>query len=488
MTDHLATLDATAQAQLVADGEASPAELVDAAIARCERLNPELNAIIHELYDDGRAAAANSLPDGPFKGVPFLLKDLGAAFAGQPLHMGMRVLKEAGFRAPVDSYLAQRFRAAGFVTIGKTNTPELGILPTTEPDAYGATRNPWDEERTSGGSSGGSAAAVAAGLVPIAHANDGGGSIRIPASCCGLVGLKPTRQRISEGPLAGDNLSGLTAELVVARSVRDVAAVLDAVHGPAPGDPYVAPPPMRPYRDEIGAEPAGLRIGFTTTPALEDVATDPACVAAVEGAGRLLEELGHHVEAGSPTDAAAGADGGLDIGDTFLTRWAAGQTMILDTLGLALGREIREDEVEPLTWTLAQIGRERSAGRYLQDVAVHQAMSRLIAGWYEGGYDLLMTPTMAERPAPLGSWDDSGDNPMAAFRRSYPAGAFTAIFNVTGQPAISLPLHWSDDGLPVGVQLVAPFGREDLLIAVAAQLERAAPWAERRPPLFAGGA
>jgi amidase len=431
--------------------------------------------------------AADSLPDGPFKGVPFLLKDLGAAFAGQPLHMGMRVLKEAGFRAPVDSYLAQRFRAAGFVTIGKTNTPELGILPTTEPDAYGPTRNPWDTERTSGGSSGGSAAAVAAGLVPIAHANDGGGSIRIPASCCGLVGLKPTRQRISEGPLAGDNLSGLTAELVVARSVRDVAAVLDAVHGPAPGDPYVAPPPARPYRDELTAEPHGLRIGFTSKPALE-VDTDPACVAAVERAAQLLEEAGHRVEPGSPIDAAgAGGDGALDIGDTFLTRWAAGQTMILDTLGLVLGRAIREDDVEPLTWALAEIGRARSAGRYLQDVAVHHGLSRLIAGWYEGGFDLLLTPTMAERPAPLGSWDDDGENPMDAFRRSYPAGAFTAIFNVTGQPAISLPLHWSDDGLPVGAQLVAPFGREDLLIAVAAQLERAAPWADRSPPVFASG-
>ena len=462
-------------------------ELVEAAIERCERVNPELNAIIHELYDEGGAAAADSLPDGPLKGVPFLLKDLGAAFAGQPLHIGMRVLKEAGFRAPVDSYLAQRFRAAGFVTIGKTNTPELGILPTTEPDAYGPTRNPWDTGRTPGGSSGGSAAAVAAGLVPLAHANDGGGSIRIPASCCGLVGLKPTRQRISEGPLTGDNLSGLTAELVVARSVRDVAAVLDAVHGPAPGDPYVAPAPVRPYRDELTAEPRGLRIGFTSKPAL-DVETDPACVAAVDRTAQLLEELGHRVEPGSPTDAAgAGGDGALDIGDTFLTRWAAGQAMLLDTLGLALGRAIREDEVEPLTWTLAEIGRARSAGRYLQDVAVHHGLSRLIAGWYEGGFDLLLTPTMAERPAPLGSWDDGGDDPMEAFRRSYPAGAFTAIFNVTGQPAISLPLHWSDDGLPVGTQLVAPFGREDLLIAVAAQLERAAPWADRLPPVFATG-
>jgi amidase len=486
MTD-LARLDATAQAELVRAAELTPAELVDAAIERCERVNPELNAIIHPLYDEGRAAASNSLPGGPFKGVPFLLKDLGAAFAGQPLHMGMKALKEAGFRAPVDTFLAQRFRDAGLVTIGKTNTPELGILPTTEPDAYGATRNPWNTGRTAGGSSGGSAAAVAAGLVPIAHANDGGGSIRIPASCCGLVGLKPTRQRISEGPLTGDNLSGLTAELIVSRSVRDAAAVLDAVHGPALGDPYVAPPPRRPYVDELEADPQGLRIGFTSSPAL-DVDSDPACIAAAEGAARLLEDLGHEVEAGSPIDTGAGAGGELDIGDTFLTRWAAGQTMLLDTVGTILGRELEAGDVEPLTWALAEIGRARSAGRYLADVAVHQGLSRMIAMWYEdGGFDLLLTPTMAERPSPLGTWDDGGERPMAAFERSFPAGAFTAIFNVTGQPAISLPLHWSDDGLPVGVQLVAPFGREDLLIAIAAQLERAQPWAERTPPVFAGG-
>jgi amidase len=481
----LTRLDATAQAELVRSGKASPAELVEAAIERCERVNPVINAIIHPLYDEGRAAASNSVPDGPFTGVPFVLKDLGAAFAGQPLHMGMKVLKEAGFRAPVDTFLAARFRAAGLVTIGKTNTPELGILPTTEPDAYGATRNPWDVGRTSGGSSGGSAAAVAAGLVPIAHANDGGGSIRIPASCCGLVGLKPTRQRISEGPLSGDNLSGLTAELIVSRSVRDTAAMLDAVHGPAPGDPYVAPPPARPYLEELDADPKGLRIGFTTTPTL-DVETDPACVAAVEQATRLLESLGHSVEPGSPTDAVASMDGGLDIGDTFLTRWAAGQTMVLDTIGTALGRPLEADDVEPLTWALAEIGRERSAGRYLGDVAVHQGLSRMIAMWFEGGgYDLLLTPTMAERPSQLGTWDDSGPDPMAAFERAFPAGAFTAVFNVTGQPAISLPLHWSEDGLPIGVQLVAPFGREDLLIAVAAQLERAQPWAGRTPPVFA---
>ncbi len=481
MTD-LASMDATAQAQLVRDAEASPAELVEAAIDRVEALNPQLNAVIHELHDEARAQAAGELPDGPFRGVPFLLKDLGAAFAGQPLHLGMRALKEAGFRSPVDTVLATRFRDAGLVTIGKTNLPELGILPTTEPDAYGPSRNPWDTERSTGGSSGGSAAAVAAGMVPIAHANDGGGSIRIPASNNGLVGLKTTRQRTSEGPLVGDVMSGLTAELVVSRSVRDTAAVLEAVHGPAPGDPYAAPPPLRPYLEELTAE-GTLRFGIEDQPAVEGLRSHPECVAAVRNAASLLESLGHTVVDESPLDPQMAQ--AVDLEDTFMTRWAAGTAQMLDQVGMLLGRPLAAVDVEPLTWALAEVGRERSSGRYLLDVGVHQAVARQIAGWYESGFDLLLTPTMAEPPVPLGTHDDSGDDPLAAFHRAVPQGAFTAIFNVTGQPAISLPLHWTDDGLPVGVQIVAPFGREDLLIRVAAQLERAQPWADRRPPVFA---
>src|SRR3954468_17361051 len=269
MSDDLARLDATAQAELVRKGEVSPPELVDAAIEGIEASNGELNAVIHKLYDEGREAASGDLAEGPFRGVPFLLKHLGAAFAGQPLHMGMQYLKDADFRAPVDTYLAGRFRQAGFVTIGKTNTPELGILPTTEPKAYGPSRNPWDTTRSTGGSSGGSAAAVASGMVPVAHANDGGGAIRIPASECGLVGLKPTRQRISEGPVVGDNMSGLTVELVVSKSVRDTAAILDAISAPMPGEPYYAPAFARPLREEVGADPGRLRIGLLTEPLLE---------------------------------------------------------------------------------------------------------------------------------------------------------------------------------------------------------------------------
>jgi amidase len=479
MSEDLARLDATAQADLVRRGEASPVELVEAAIERIEAANGELNAVIHKLYDEGREAAAGQLPDGPFKGVPFLLKDLGAAFAGQPLHMGMQYLKDADFRSPVDTYLAQRFKQAGFVTIGKTNTPELGILPTTEPKAYGPSRNPWDTTRSTGGSSGGSAAAVASGMVPVAHANDGGGSIRIPASECGLVGLKPTRQRISEGPIVGDNMSGLTVELVVSKSVRDTAAILDAVHGPAPGDPYVAPPPSRPYTEEVGADPGKLRIGLLTEPLL-DAEPNAVVAEAARDAAQLLESLGHVIEESHPTGFEE-----MDIVDTFLTRWMAGQAATLDQLQIVVGREIKPGDVEPLTWALAEEGRRRTAAQYVTAVGQHQLISRMIAGWFASGFDLLLTPTLGEPPPPLGSFDDSGEDPVAALMRGAQTATFTATFNVTGQPAISLPLYWSDDGLPIGVQLVAPFGEEDVLLRVASQLEEARPWADRVPAAIA---
>ena len=477
--DETARLDATAQAELVRSGQASPAELVEAAIERAEAINPELNAIIHPLYEEGRAAAADP-PDGPFRGVPFLFKDLGAGLAGQPLHLGVQALKDADFRLPVDTFLGARFRDAGLVSIGKTNTPELGILPTTEPDAYGATRNPWDLERTSGGSSGGSAAAVAAGIVPIAHANDGGGSIRIPASCCGLVGLKPTRQRISEGPLLGDLMSGLSVELVVSRSVRDVAAVLDAVHGSAPGDPYVAPPPERPYAEELRAEPGRLRIGLGTEP-WADIEVDPEVIEVTREAAKLLESLGHDVD----TEVPERPTGGLDPLETFMVRWNAGQAASLTTFETILGRQLGPGDLEPLTLAMAAEGRGNDSGEYLTAVGTHHAMSRQFAFWFEAGHDLLLTPTMGELPPPLGTFDDSGDDPMRAIRRAQKTAVFTAVQNATGNPAISLPLHWTDDGLPVGVQLVAPFGREDVLIRIAAQLEQAMPWADRRPPALA---
>jgi amidase len=478
--DDLARLDATAQAELVRDGQLSATELVSAAIERIGALNPQLNAVIHELFEEAVDAAAAGPPDGPFTGVPFLLKDLGASLAGQPLHMGMKALKDADFKAPVDTYLARRFLAAGLVTVGKTNTPELGILPTTEPDAYGPTHNPWDTRRSPGGSSGGAAAAVAAGMVPVAHASDGGGSIRVPASACGLVGLKPTRQRVSQGPLIGDLMSGLTAELVISRSVRDTAAVLDAVQGAGPGDPYAAPAPARPYTTELEADPARLRIGLSTV-SLTGVEAEPDVIDAARDAAELLESLGHDVEESMPAGLEA-----FDLVETFLTRWTAGQALTLEQLGGVLRRRLGPGDVEPLTWALAERGRRCSAPEYLGAIARHHAMTRVIAAWYEDGFDLLLTPTLGEPPLMLGELHDSGDDPMRAIERAQRTVTFTALLNATGQPAISLPLFWNREGLPIGVQLVAVAGREDLLIRVAAELERSRPWADRTPPVFAG--
>jgi amidase len=480
-TENLARMDATAQAELVRDGEVSAEELTQAAIERAESLNPKLNAIIHPLYEQGLEAARGELPDGPFRGVPFLFKDLGAGLAGQPLHMGVRALKEADFRLPVDTFLGARFREAGLVTIGKTNTPELGILPTTEPDIYGATHNPWDLGRTPGGSSGGSAAAVAAGIVPIAHANDGGGSIRIPASCCGLVGLKPTRGRTSLGPLIGDTMSGLTVELMVSRSVRDVATALEATHGPGPGDPYVAPTPLRAYTEELGADPGSLRIAVLTEAiGASQIEVDPAVVSATRQAATMLEGLGHAID-----DEVPPIDQSFDLIETFLTRWYAGQTETLEQFGRLLGREIGPDDVEPLTWAMAEEGRRRHSGQYLAAVSQHQAIARMFGLWFDSGHDLLLTPTMGELPAPLGSFDDSGPDPLQTIHRGEVTAAFTALVNATGSPAISLPLGWSEDGLPIGVHLIAPLGREDVLLRIASQLEQAHPWADKFPETFA---
>ncbi len=475
----MALLDATAQAELISSGEASSEELVEASIANIEELNPQVNAVIHELFEEGREASRGDIPDGPFRGVPFVIKDLGAAFAGQPLHLGTRFLKEAGFQVPVDTTLAQRFRQAGFITIAKTNTPEFGILPTTEPVAYGPSRNPWNTDYSTGGSSGGSGAAVACGMVPVAHANDGGGSIRIPASECGLFGLKPTRQRISEGPLVGDIMSGLTVELVVSKSVRDTAAILEAVHGAAPGDPYVAPAPERPYTEEMGADPGKLRIALWTE-SLATEETHPEAVAAAEEAGRMLESLGHTVE---PLDMSI--FGGIDLIDSFTIRWTCGQAASLDQFGTLLGRELGPEDMEPLTWALAEVGRTFTGGQYLNAVGQHQAAGRLIAGLHET-YDLLLSPTLGAPPPRIGHFDQSGPDPLDAFRSAEIYGAFTAIFNATGAPAVSLPLHHNEAGLPIGVQLAAPYGREDLLIRISSQIEEAHPWADRVAPVFAG--
>ena len=484
VNDELAALDATAQAQLVRDGKVSPIELVDAAIARVEKLNPELNAVIHCQFDLARRRAEGDVPRGPFRGVPLVLKDLTAHEAGQPFHEGLRIAKELGHVADSDTELVRRFKQAGFVIIGRTNAPELGILPTTEPEAYGPTRNPWDVTRSTGGSSGGSAAAVAARMVPAAHANDGGGSIRIPASECGLVGLKPSRGRTTLGPEFGDVLGGLVCEHVVTRSVRDTAAILDAVHGGMPGEPYEALPPTRPYLAEVGASPGSLRIGVRTRAPFDQVTVDPECVAATEGAGRLLEQLGHRVEVASPD--------GLDEPDyvtNFITMWGAGNSWAIDWWARQLrdqlgGREIGPDDMELGTWSLVELGRSVTAPQWLTAREWLQTNSRRLISWWQE-FDLLVTPTIAEPPPLLGQMVSTSDNPMGGLLRAAGLVPFTPPFNVSGQPAISLPLHWSANGLPIGVQLIAAPNREDVLIQVAAQLEAVAPWADRRPRISA---
>ena len=381
MSDDLSHLDATAQAALVRSGAMTPLELVEAAIERVERVNPELNAVITPLFEGARAqATAEQLPDGPLRGVPFVLKDLSAHSAGDPFHEGMAFLKERAWTEPDDTALAARFRAAGLITIGKTNTPELGILPTTEPHAYGPTRNPWDTTRSTGGSSGGSAAAVAAGLVPIGHANDGGGSIRIPASECGLVGLKPTRARVSSAPEFGDVMGGLTCELVVSRSVRDTALVLDAVHGMEPGDPFTAPTPDGPFLDELGVSPGRLRIGLMTQSPGGSVAVHPDCVEAAEATGRLLESLGHDVDVSHPK-----ALDDPDYTGHFITNWAAGAAWNLDYWTRRTGVEVGPSDVEPLTWALAEIGRSSNAADWLWAREWLQVNARDIAVVVDGG-------------------------------------------------------------------------------------------------------
>ena len=472
--------DATALAELVARGEASPVELVDAAITRIEKLNPELNAVIHPRFEAARAEAAGSLPDGPFRGVPFLLKDLHAHSAGDPCHDGMKVFRDAARHAEEDTVMVARLRAAGLVFLGRTNTPELGLLPTTEPEAHGPTRNPWDPTRTPGGSSGGSAAAVAAGMVPAAQGSDGGGSIRIPASCCGLVGLKSSRGRTSLAPLRNQFTTPFSVEGFLTRTVRDTAALLDIIQGPAAGDVVVAPAPARPYREEVGTEPGSLRIGLLPR-RLDGLDLDPEVDAAVRDAGALLESLGHQVEEKYPP-----ALDDPELGHQFFVLWTAGAARSLRRVGTLVGRPLTADDVEVLTWAQAQIGGALDAAQLLDAYAQVEQFSRAVGAWFTdfgGDHDLLVTPTLAEPPPALGEFVSPSDNPLAASMRAGRFSPFTPAWNVAGHPAISMPLHQSAGGVPIGTQIVAAYGREDTLLRVASQLETARPWADRRPAI-----
>ena len=483
IANDLASYDATAQAELVRSGQVSAAELVGAAIEAAQRVNPQINAIIHPRYEAAVAEAASidaaaGSGDAPFAGVPMVVKDLGCVMKGEPHHQGTRALKAIDYRSPVDSALYRRFRAAGFVAIGRTNTPEMGSTITTEPLAYGPARNPWNLDHSTGGSSGGSAAAVAAGVVAVGHANDGGGSIRVPASECALVGLKPSRGRVSLAPLVGESWAGATIDGCVTRSVRDTAAVLDAISGYETGDPYVAPPFARPLVDEVGAAPVRLRIGVLDRS--PNVESHPDCEAAVAVAAKLLESLGHHVDESWPE---AMSDPGFP--DRFVTVVAANTAHDQRIMEGILGRPIAEGDLEPDNVFFGELGRSVSVADYLLTVTAQHTWTREMLSWWHPadgsvGHDLLLTPVIATPPPPIGYL--AGPKGGMRVRELL---QFTAQFNVSGQPAISLPLYWTADGLPVGVQLVAAYGREDLLVRIAAQLEAAQPWMSRRPQVTA---
>jgi len=457
--DELPFLSAIEQADLVRRGEVASAELVELYLGRIERLDPELNAYVTVCAAEARAAAAGELPDGPFRGVPLPIKDLNET-AGVRTTYSSRAF--ADYVPEFDGAVVRRLKEAGFVVLGKTNTPELGITAVTESELNGPCRNPWDTTRTPGGSSGGAATAVAAGLAPAAQGSDGGGSIRIPASCCGLFGIKPARGRVSPAPYGG--LEGFSTSGPITRTVADAAALLDVMAGYETGDPYWAPPPERPFAEEVGAEPGALRIALTTTPPLIDAPVARECVAAAEHAAGLLTQLGHTVEEATPPW------GDERLFAFFMTAW-----QVIPGL---YGRP--PEEFEPLTAALIEAASRTGSIEYVRATArLRELARRIVAFW--GGYDLLLTPTLAQPPVPIGSLRD--DDPWQELRNVGRFVPFTQVANITGQPAVSVPLSWSDDGLPIGIQLVGRPADEATLIRVSAQLEQAQPWRDRRPPV-----
>lgn len=467
--DEYRKLDATALAEAMAKGELTAQEVLESAIARAEAVNPELNVIVHQQYDGARATVP---ADGPFKGVPYLLKDLGAFDAGQPCTSGSRLW--ADFVPDHDATYTERCKAAGLVIMGRTNTPEMGLNATTEPTLHGPTPNPWNHNHSAGGSSGGSAAAVAAGVLPMAHATDGGGSIRIPAANCGLFGVKPTRGRNPAGPDVGEGWSGMSTGHVVSRSVRDSARMMDCTHGPAPGDPYAAPAPARPFIEEVGADPGQLRIALMTN-GFDGRPLDPDCIKGTEDAAKLCAELGHHVEPAAPK---------LDVGGLI----AATRTIIAGNVWTAvrlrceaLGRQPSGQDVEPVTWALAQEGTRATAGDYAAAVLnLHQG-SRQMAAFFQD-YDLILSSTLRHPPLPLGAIDMQDSDLEHYWHALFEDEiAITPFYNNTGCPAMTVPLHTSADGLPVGIHFGAPFGDEAALFRLAAQLEAAQPWFDRVP-------
>ncbi|MFA5123163.1 amidase [Zavarzinia sp.] len=472
VTEYLAQ-DGVGLGRLVKKGDVTATELAEIAIGLIEKHNPALNGVVQKGYDMARKAAADGLPDGPFSGVPFLLKDINALCVGLSTRQGSRLFEHA--TDDHDSELTIRYKRAGLNILGKTNAPEFGILPTTESLFYGPARNPWNTGHSTGGSSGGSAAMVAAGCLPFAHANDGGGSIRIPAAACGLVGLKPTRARNPLGPDLGDALGGLVCDHVVSRTVRDTAYALDATSGPDIGDPYWAPAPKRPFIEALEGVKRKLTVAVATTDFLGNP-LHPECVAAVEKTAKTLESMGHIIVEGAPSAPAE------MVTHAFMTLWTAGMAALAQGAPMMGGGIAGPDTLEPMTWALVQKAGQTTAAEYVMAQVMLQRISRFIAQFFET-VDVMLTTTLTRPPVPLGYFDVTSPDFEGTLQK---AGDYvnTPVFNFTGQPAISLPLHQSADGLPVGVQIIGRFGDEDTLIAIAADLEQALPWAGRHPPIW----
>ena len=463
--------DALGLAELVRTKKISAQELLETALARAKAVNPKINAIVIDHEDVARKQLKEGLPQGPFHGVPFLLKDLGAALKGTVTTGGMTLSREAV--AGEDSTSVERIKATGMTIFGKTHSPELGATTTSESLLFGKTRNPWDLERIAGGSSGGAAAAVAAGILPLAHATDGGGSIRIPAACCGLFGLKPTRARTPSGPKRGEGWGGMSIGHCVSHSVRDSAALLDATSGPALGDPYYAPPQERPYLDELKQAPGRLRIAFSVTPSIP-APVHPDCVAAVRDAGKLLESLGHHVEEATPQL------NGMEIMQAQGVVISANIAAAIDEAAALHGRAARAEDVERANWYRVERAREIDSSAYAKAMTIVHQAGRTLAGFMEK-YDVLLQPTVAQPPLPLGVVHLDREDIDGLFRDLIGFVPFTGLYNISGQPSMNVPLFWNASSLPIGTMFTARFGDEPTLFRLAAQLEQARPWSDKRP-------
>lgn len=490
--------DATALARLVRSGEVTPLELIELAVGRVEQVNPAINAVVYRMDAEARESAAGIDRNALFAGVPFLAKDLLSGHAGHPTSGGSRVARDLVVEE--DTELVRRVRATGVSILGKTNVPEFGLLPYTEPELWGPCRNPWALDRTPGGSSGGSAAAAAAGIVPMAGGGDGAGSIRMPASCCGLFGLKPTRGRIPPGPRDAESWRGSVAEHVLTRSVRDSAAMLDATHGPEPGAPFRIEEPGGGFVDEVETDPVPLRVAWTTGPLVGSTMPDPDCVQAVADAAGLLEELGHHL-----TEATPRMDGKA-FARAFMVMVAGEVGAEFEDLARILGRRPRRGELEPLTWALGLVSRAVSARELADSLRLLERCGKAVGRFFTD-YDVLLTPTVATPPPKIGALPPTrfehvqlrlvgalGSGRLIKAARlleriaasAFEYTAWTPVFNISGQPAMSVPLHWNAAGLPVGVHFVARAGDEATLLRLAGQLERARPWFDRLPEMPPG--